>query len=356
MKILRYMSFAVAAALLATSCSEELNTYTGRDNVYFFFGRGYTGVLSMADMTPGNALTGYSTGFDYARIDFDTGPGAVADTVVSVQIFCNGPLADHDREVAVVADPENNYTEDAAGKRKWDTSAREGTEFEILGASILAGKPYGYVRVRLIHTDSLRKAGVEGLDLRLKLMPNENFGTDFDLTPVGSLNSAVRSYYHLNGRMDENEKPLFDTLDVRRYNTLNYRLNFNDDRPISPLWRQGITGESYRRMKNMFGEYSVRKLEFINEVFNFEWTYLFPTDEMIAASGGACTPTTYVTNTLGWSNTVAASPIMRGLNKAMALWKEENKGKPDIPHDADGNPMMMDESGKEVTFPMTGII
>lgn len=341
MKILKYISFAAVLLMLAASCRDEIDTYSGRDNVYFFFGYGYTGVLKVAGTADSDRLRAGSTGFDFARIYMSDGVTVAADSLIAVQIYTNGKLSDKDRKVAVTVEPNDYYT-----------TAQEGVDFEIMDAYIMANRPYGYVYVKLNNTANLTAAKTNGLNIKLKLIPNENFATDYDLTPVAELNDEIEEIYLETGRFDEEDKPIYDTVEIRRYNSLNYKLNYNNAQAISPLWQEGIPGSSSTQAKQIFGAYSLRKLQFINETFNYEWTVLFPD----AATLNGRTPVSYWDNVLGWGNITSTLPIMRAMNKAMILWKDAHRDDPNVPKDDNGNPIMVDEAGGSVTFPMTSFV
>jgi hypothetical protein len=358
MKILKYISFAVAVFALATACQQdEIDTYSGKSDVFFYYGRGYGGTLRMGTMNQTNRLQGYSTGFDNAVINFDAGYGAVNDTLIPIEIYCSGPLSDVERKVAVAADSHNEYTQLHNGTKVWDTSARAGMEYEVVDAYIEANKPNGWVVLRLINSDSLKNAGAVGLNLRLKLLPNENFTTGYTVTVNGDLNRMEEIYRHIVGT-DEEEQPIFEEFRFPRYNILEYRLNFNSGPAISPLWHQtapgGVGQPSYMwTHQRLFGAFSRVKLEFMARVFKMDYETLFPSVEAVVAAGGA---QEYFYKLFSNQLMVHYS-YCRALNLAMNVWREENMNNPAVPKDEKtGQPIMVDENGNPVTFPMSSLI
>jgi len=159
---------------------------------------------------------------DSVFVKFAYKPGGITESIDTIFVKASGRLADYDRQFSVKVDP--------------TSTAVQGVHYEILSTTIPAGKPAGYVLLRVLRDPSLsEEGGADAAILKLSLQPNEEFGTDIKTTMVNNKETSV--------------------LDFKVYIT---------DKLVKPL----------RWMDDWFGKYSKAKFLLICEVNNFPPAFL----------------------------------------------------------------------------------
>lgn len=142
---MRYLYFLIAVFVCCQACNEdELDTYKGKDGIYF------------AKRGVGSTVTDYS---DTTTFSFAFAP--VPDTVIQISVKGFGEVAAHDRKFAVKVE---------------DGNAVEGVCYELLSDQLIlpADSVYGFVPVRIFREPTLDTT----YNIHLRLLENETFTTN----------------------------------------------------------------------------------------------------------------------------------------------------------------------------------
>lgn len=192
----------------AFSCSEEeVHTYVGDSQLFF----------SYADASINTPVDSTFVLFGYAESE------QTVDSIISIPVQVSGLPVGVDRSFKYeIVDTL--------------TTAALGEDYELLESHIEANSLFGFARIKLNRTEKLKK---NTLSIGIKLLPNDNFKTDY-----------VRIF-----------NPNASEADIERMNPNVYRLFINDmiSKPLG--W---ILFES--RFKMFFGEFSQVKYQLILEV------------------------------------------------------------------------------------------
>jgi hypothetical protein len=282
MKILRYLGVAAAAGCLAAGCKEaELERWDSPASIYFAFA------------TQGRALDNSTEGINMIRNGVD-----VADSLVGIPVSILGATVPYDRPIAV----ESLYDQ--------TTNATEGVDYQFVETVIPANSTTGYVVVRLITTDNLHNAGDPGLFMKLKLVANRHFNTDYtDILDASAPKDPVTGE---------------DLLDPRVFS-----IRYANAKEQSPLWN-AVGGA--KDMETYFGTWSNRKVLLMCDILNLSYDDFYPVDR---------TPQQAFDAMIG--NPSAAMAAAYTLNRALEAYRRANDG-------AD----MKDEFGNMIRFGVTG--
>ncbi len=269
----------------------------------------------------------YATHVDSVVVNI--GKFGETERVIELSIKTMGRTSDVDRAVEVVT--VTTGVRDG-GVQELGTTAVEGTDFEIVEAVIPAGKIDGVIKVKLINTDHLTQATADaepnvakypGLRIRLRIVENGNFRTDFVIEDEAT------------GRSN-----------------LEYTVNYNNLQ-VPSLFVQSAANNTFRAIiTEGFGAWSKVKFDFICQTLRLDpqwWDPVFGTSSGIEESietGIWRNAADYLTNRLGANYQAIIKAVwIREVNRALRDYKTEN-----------GAPLL-DENNQEVRLAdMWGII
>ncbi len=251
-----------------------------------------------------------------------------------------GPTVDYDREITFKGEgstwPEPEEDDEGEGDDTRATSippqlAVEGRDFVLLESIIPADSIWGVVRVKILASDELLATGYDGMQLKLTLLPNENFDTNYTAVNDMSKWDEEKEAYTMSGIV--------------------YKINFQAGTEGSALWEQSTwsrlnVGTQYSYWIDAIGDYSVNKINLIIDATDTTWEFWHPSTETLERMNTQSYMTTYY---IPWALSQGGQGAgnLRAINKEIARLTAENGGNP--PLEEDGvTPIELGITGKTV--------
>lgn len=320
MKNIKLIMLFALGVVLASSCKEdEFKVYDSDTRIYF----SWAGADTNKNLEENTMLVYFSR----YTID-DKLPDAVT---VGVPVTIIGRQAGYDRPIAYEIDYERcEEFVDAPF-----TTAKPDEDFEMLPSYIAANESTGYINLKLLNSERLSEAKDKGLNIMIRLLPNEHFAADFDApTRINKLKDSLEIK-----TIDEISGDTTVVYKIRRYNSLLGKLNYNNLAHISVLWIPGIKGSMSGMMNGLFGAYSIKKSDFICSSLGFPLDFFDPDLEALNLD-----PTEYMClmtsgKTSGSPNAMLMMSWQATVKLALNNYKSINGGFP------------IDENGNEIKLP-----
>ncbi|WP_426484316.1 DUF4843 domain-containing protein [Flavobacterium sp. 2] len=160
-----------------SSCTkEEIETYSGKDNIYFS-----PAVVSYISLNGAKVLT------DSIGLSFSLDNPTITGRLFKIPIAVQGKASNVDREVKVSIDP--------------STTAIKGTHFTIPDKIIIpAGKVVDTIRVQVIRTPDMKKST---FSLVFNLEENEFFKTEMKTRVTNALTKKTMSFISFELTIDD---------------------------------------------------------------------------------------------------------------------------------------------------------
>ena len=224
---------AIAASLFQYACEyEPLPTYSGVDNVYFFY-----------------AAVGLSgTPVDSSSIMFGYDLIPKTDSVIYIMVRILGSVKDYPRTVSFTLDEERSTAQ--LGRDVELLSLNDDDVLSSAGANasgvVPAGGVIGLIAIRLFNNESL--ADGASLVAALKLVENEHFKVDY------TYSERFRGVSQ-----------------ARNYNATRYRVWFNNNNERPNMWTPATYESEFTRA---FGVFSREKFRLMCEILpGCSWDY-----------------------------------------------------------------------------------
>lgn len=177
------LSIVFLSLLGFTSCNqEELETYSGADNIYFS-----PALVAYVK----NTLGGGTIVADSTEFSFSLDNASVTETIYKIPIAVQGKTSSNDRKVKVTIDP--------------SSTAIEGTHFTLPETIIIpAGKQRDTIAVTIFRTPDMK---LNTFSLVLNLEENESFATNFKTKVTNVLTQKTMSFIRFKLSFNDKSGP-----------------------------------------------------------------------------------------------------------------------------------------------------